>query len=144
MFSLLFFSEFSILVCASGFSSIRPNRNDLPLLLQGLAPSLLPPPPINAVGARIKGKWVDFDASAEQPVQKGRSNHSAMVGQAALMSSSRGLGTVAREYLRRAPVLYEEFLTEGLSQHIEEDKGSDLCYTLVRHALMVSQAHPQQ
>ncbi|KAL5732673.1 hypothetical protein ACOSQ2_032365 [Xanthoceras sorbifolium] len=62
--------------------------------------------------------------------------HSHVVGQAALSSSSRGLGPIAKEHLGRAPTLYEEFLTSGLSQRIEEDKGPDLHHTLVRHALM--------
>ncbi|KAL5848940.1 hypothetical protein ACOSQ4_006953 [Xanthoceras sorbifolium] len=43
-----------------------------------------------------------------------------------------------KEYLGRAPVLYKEFLTRSLSQRIEEDKGPELCYTLVRHALMIA------
>ncbi|KAL5799490.1 hypothetical protein ACOSQ4_032374 [Xanthoceras sorbifolium] len=62
--------------------------------------------------------------------------HSAVVGEAAVSSSSRGLGPIVKEYLGRTPTLYEEFLTAGLSQRIEEDKGSDFHHTLVRHAVM--------
>ncbi|KAL5857379.1 hypothetical protein ACOSQ3_004837 [Xanthoceras sorbifolium] len=64
-------------------------------------------PSPNVAGTRKKGKGVDFYASAEQPVQKGIPTHSAVVGQVALPSSSRGLGPVVKEYLKRAPTLYE-------------------------------------
>ncbi|KAL5743902.1 hypothetical protein ACOSQ2_027018 [Xanthoceras sorbifolium] len=66
------------------------------------------------------------------------SGPSIMVGLVAFLSSSRGLGTVVDEYLERAPMLYEEFLTGGLSQHIEEDEGPDLRHTLGRHALLTA------
>ncbi|KAL5751949.1 hypothetical protein ACOSQ2_022456 [Xanthoceras sorbifolium] len=82
-----------------------------PLLLEGVIPSLPPPPPVDAAGACRKGKGVDFDASAEQPV----------VGQTTFSSLSRGLGPIAREYLGRATTLYKELLTGGLSQRIKED-----------------------
>ncbi|KAL5840779.1 hypothetical protein ACOSQ4_013387 [Xanthoceras sorbifolium] len=75
----------------------------------------LSPPPVNVAEARKKGKGVDFDISTEQPVQRRMPTHSTAVGQATLPSPSRGLGVVMREYLGRAPVLYEEFLTGGLS-----------------------------
>ncbi|KAL5745829.1 hypothetical protein ACOSP7_026975 [Xanthoceras sorbifolium] len=108
------------------FFSFGPNRNDKPFLLQGHVPSLPSFPLTNAAGTPKKGNWVYFNASTEQPVQRGRPNHFAVVGQAALPSLSRCLSTVAREYLRRALVLYEEFLIGGLSQRIEEDKDPDL------------------
>ncbi|KAL5829795.1 hypothetical protein ACOSQ3_019263 [Xanthoceras sorbifolium] len=86
---------------------VTDQRGDVePLLLQGLALSVSPPP-VNAAGAHRKGKGVDFDASSKQSVQRGRPNHSAVVGQATLQSSSRSLGMVTREYLQRAPVFYE-------------------------------------
>ncbi|KAL5835026.1 hypothetical protein ACOSQ3_014613 [Xanthoceras sorbifolium] len=92
-----------------------PNRSDQPLLLKGPAPKLPPPPSTNVAGARRKEKGVDFDVSAKQTVQRMRPEHSAM-----------------------APMLYEEFLTDGLNQRIEEDKGPDLRHTLVCHALMTA------
>ncbi|KAL5789488.1 hypothetical protein ACOSQ2_004376 [Xanthoceras sorbifolium] len=61
-----------------------------------------------------------------------------VMGLAIFLSLSRGLGEIAKEYLDRAPMLYEEFLTGGLSQRIEEDEGSDLRHTIVRHALLIS------
>ncbi|KAL5750438.1 hypothetical protein ACOSP7_025041 [Xanthoceras sorbifolium] len=108
-----------------------------PLLLKGVTPSLPPPLPADAAGARRKGKRVDFDVFVELSALMGRSAHYAVVGQAAFPSSSWGLGPVAREYLGRTLTLYKEFLIGGLSQHIKEDKGPDLCHTLVRYALMV-------
>ncbi|KAL5851643.1 hypothetical protein ACOSQ3_006761 [Xanthoceras sorbifolium] len=36
----------------------------------------------------------------------------------------------------RAPTLYEEFLTSGLSQRIKQDKGMDLRHTLLRHTII--------
>ncbi|KAL5811939.1 hypothetical protein ACOSQ3_026889 [Xanthoceras sorbifolium] len=63
---------------------------------------------------------------------------STVVGLVAFPFSSQGLGTVANEYLERAPMLYEEFLTRGLSQCIEEDEGPVLRHTLVRHALLTT------
>ncbi|KAL5865546.1 hypothetical protein ACOSQ3_003060 [Xanthoceras sorbifolium] len=80
-------------------------------------------------------KGIDFDGSAEHSVQR-MSSPTAMVGATAFPSSSRGLSAIAKEYLNQAPILYEEFLTGGLSQHIEEDEDPDLRYTLVRHALL--------
>ncbi|KAL5738917.1 hypothetical protein ACOSQ2_028097 [Xanthoceras sorbifolium] len=59
-----------------------------------------------------------------------------VVGPAAFPSLSRGLSVVVKEYLDRAPMLYEEFLTEGLSQHIKEDEDLNLRHTIVRHALL--------
>ncbi|KAL5787714.1 hypothetical protein ACOSP7_004663 [Xanthoceras sorbifolium] len=72
-----------------------------------------------------------------QPVQRGTLGHSTAVGLAAFSSSSRGLGAVAKDYLERTPMLYEEFLTKGLSQLINEDEGPDLRHILVRHALLL-------
>ncbi|KAL5782483.1 hypothetical protein ACOSP7_007512 [Xanthoceras sorbifolium] len=95
-----------------------PNQNRQSLLLKGPTPNL-PPPSISITGARKKGNGIDFDVSAEQPVQRGMAARSAV-------------------YLGRASVLYEEFLIGGLSQRIEEDKGLDLRHTLVRHALMIA------
>ncbi|KAL5789493.1 hypothetical protein ACOSQ2_004381 [Xanthoceras sorbifolium] len=60
----------------------------------------------------------------------------AVMGPAIFLSSSRGLGEIVKEYLDRTSMLYEKFLTGGLSQHIEEDEGSDLRHTIVRHALL--------
>ncbi|KAL5754170.1 hypothetical protein ACOSP7_022390 [Xanthoceras sorbifolium] len=116
-----------------------PNQSSQPLFLKGPAPNLPPPPHENTASARRKGNGIDFDVYAEQPVERGMPTHSVVVGQAVLPSSSQGLGTVPREYLRQAPVLYEEFITGDLSQRIEEDKGLDLCHTLVRHALIPPQ-----
>ncbi|KAL5865463.1 hypothetical protein ACOSQ3_002977 [Xanthoceras sorbifolium] len=64
------------------------------------------------------------------------STHSDAAGQAILSSSSRGLSPIAKEYLGQAPILYEEFLTDDLSQHIEENKGPHLRHTLVRRTLI--------
>ncbi|KAL5752229.1 hypothetical protein ACOSP7_022415 [Xanthoceras sorbifolium] len=60
----------------------------------------------------------------------------AVVGLAAFSFSSRGLGAVAKEYLDQASTLYEEFLTRGLSQRVDEDEGSDLRHMLVCYALL--------
>ncbi|KAL5745653.1 hypothetical protein ACOSP7_026799 [Xanthoceras sorbifolium] len=79
---------------------------------------------------------IDFDSFAEQPVQKGMFGSSVVVGSAAYSSSSLGLGVVVKEYFKRAPMLYKEFLTRGLSQCIEEDEDPDLCHTLVYQALL--------
>ncbi|KAL5758672.1 hypothetical protein ACOSP7_021283 [Xanthoceras sorbifolium] len=68
-------------------------------------PNLPQPPSSNGVDTHRKGKRVDFDASAEQPVQRGMPTHSAMVGQAVFLSSSRGLNLVAKEYLGLASTL---------------------------------------
>ncbi|KAL5736805.1 hypothetical protein ACOSQ2_031593 [Xanthoceras sorbifolium] len=87
-------------------------------------------------GARGKGKGIDFDASAEQLVQRGVHGHSIMAGSTVYPSSGRGLGAVAQEYLKRASMLYKEFLTRGLSQRIEEEEGPDFHHTLIRHALL--------
>ncbi|KAL5770298.1 hypothetical protein ACOSP7_014452 [Xanthoceras sorbifolium] len=92
-----------------------PNRSDHPLLLKGPAPNLPPPPPTNVAGARRKEKGVDFDVSAKQSIKRMRPEYSAV-----------------------APILYEEFLTDGLNQRIEEDKGPDLRHTLVRHDLILN------
>ncbi|KAL5734346.1 hypothetical protein ACOSP7_032207 [Xanthoceras sorbifolium] len=59
-----------------------------------------------------------------------------MVAPSAFPSSSRGLGTIPQEYLKRAPMLYEEFLTRGLSQRIADDEGPNLRHSLVCHALL--------
>ncbi|KAL5785722.1 hypothetical protein ACOSQ2_008114 [Xanthoceras sorbifolium] len=69
---------------------------------------------------------------------RGMFGASVVAGSTAYPSLSQGLGAVAQEYLKRALMLYEEFLTGGLSQLIEEDEGPDLRHTLVRHALLVS------
>ncbi|KAL5767712.1 hypothetical protein ACOSQ2_014495 [Xanthoceras sorbifolium] len=116
----------------------RSNQNDHPLLLGVLHPvfHLLLSQLLGALAERERG--VDFDASAEQPLQRGMPGHSVIAGPAAFPSSSWALGVVAKEYLGQAPILYEEFLTRGLSQRIEEDECPDLCHTLVRHALLVS------
>ncbi|KAL5756638.1 hypothetical protein ACOSQ2_021384 [Xanthoceras sorbifolium] len=66
----------------------------------------------------------------------GMSALSIVAGSAAYPSSTRDLSAVAQEYLKRATMLYEEFLTRGLSQCIEEDEGPYLRHTLVRHALL--------
>ncbi|KAL5805052.1 hypothetical protein ACOSQ3_031852 [Xanthoceras sorbifolium] len=80
---------------------------------------------------------VDFHASAKQNIQR-MYGPTAVVGPAVFPSSNRGLGAVAKEYLDRALMLYEEFLIEGLSQRIDEDKGPDLRHTIVCHALLLS------
>ncbi|KAL5787437.1 hypothetical protein ACOSP7_004386 [Xanthoceras sorbifolium] len=46
------------------------------------------------------------------------------------------LGYIMREYIGRVSILYEDFLTRGLSQCIEVDLGMDLCHTLLRHAFV--------
>ncbi|KAL5770997.1 hypothetical protein ACOSP7_015151 [Xanthoceras sorbifolium] len=66
------------------------------------------------------------------------SGPSTAVGLAVFPSSSRGLGAVEKEYLEQASMLYKEFLTGGLSQLIEEDEGSDLRHTLIRHAFLTA------
>ncbi|KAL5758336.1 hypothetical protein ACOSP7_020947 [Xanthoceras sorbifolium] len=66
------------------------------------------------------------------------SSPTAMVGPVVFPSSSQGLGAVAKEYLDRALMLNEEFLTGGLSQCIKEDEGPDLRHTIVRHALLTT------
>ncbi|KAL5865691.1 hypothetical protein ACOSQ3_003205 [Xanthoceras sorbifolium] len=72
----------------------------------------------------------------KKPVQRGMSSPSVMAGFAAYPSSSRGLGAVAQEYLKTGLMLYEKFITGGLSQYIKKDEGPDLRHTLVRHALL--------
>ncbi|KAL5748010.1 hypothetical protein ACOSQ2_025307 [Xanthoceras sorbifolium] len=117
----LFFFFFFFFLCFQGLSC--NNGHYKPLLLKGVTPSLSPPPPADAAGARRKGKGVDFDVSVELSALMGRSAHYAVVGQAAFPSSSWGLGPVAREYLGRTLTLYKEFLIGGLSQHIEKIRG---------------------
>ncbi|KAL5766176.1 hypothetical protein ACOSP7_016793 [Xanthoceras sorbifolium] len=65
------------------------------------------------------------------------SGPTVVIGPAVFLSSSRGLGVVAKEYLDRAPMLYEEFLIGDLSQRIEENEGPDLRHTLGFHALLI-------
>ncbi|KAL5805016.1 hypothetical protein ACOSQ3_031816 [Xanthoceras sorbifolium] len=73
----------------------------------------------------------------KQLVQRGVYGPSIMAGSAVYPSSGRGLGAVAQEYLKRASMLYKEFLTRGLSQRIEEEEGPDLHHTLIRHAILI-------
>ncbi|KAL5812298.1 hypothetical protein ACOSQ3_027248 [Xanthoceras sorbifolium] len=108
-------------------------KSDQVLLLEDSVRKLSPL--IN--GAYGKRKGIDFDSFAEQPVQKGMFGSSVVVGSAAYSSSSLGLGVVVKEYFKRAPMLYKEFLTRGLSQCIEEDEDPDLCHTLVYQALLL-------
>ncbi|KAL5831187.1 hypothetical protein ACOSQ3_016614 [Xanthoceras sorbifolium] len=68
------------------------------------------------------------------------SGPTVMVGPTVFPSSSRGFSTVAKEYLDLAPMLYEEFLTGGLSQRIEEDEDPNLCHTIICHALLDNDA----
>ncbi|KAL5779353.1 hypothetical protein ACOSQ2_010090 [Xanthoceras sorbifolium] len=55
-------------------------------------------------------------------------------------NSSKGkkvaFDSAMEEYLEWALTLYEDFLTRGLSQRIEMDKGIDLRHTLIYHTLM--------
>ncbi|KAL5854673.1 hypothetical protein ACOSQ4_004475 [Xanthoceras sorbifolium] len=53
-------------------------------------------------------------------------------------SSGWTLGSITREYIGLVSILYEDFLTRGLSQHIEVGSGMDLCHSLLRHALMLA------
>ncbi|KAL5826631.1 hypothetical protein ACOSQ3_018470 [Xanthoceras sorbifolium] len=104
----------------------RFTQKNWPLLLEGSTPNLPSHPLVTVGGACGKGNGVDFDTFAEPPVQRGMFGPSIVVGLAAFQSSSWGLSAVAKEYLERALMLYEEFLSKGLS------------HTLVRHALLVS------
>ncbi|KAL5857401.1 hypothetical protein ACOSQ3_004859 [Xanthoceras sorbifolium] len=83
-------------------------------LLKGPSSNLPPTSHTNVEGTCRKGKGVDFNSIAKQPVKRGMPIHSFV----------------------QAPILYETFLTGGLSQRIEEDRRLDLRHTLVRHALM--------
>ncbi|KAL5741610.1 hypothetical protein ACOSP7_028342 [Xanthoceras sorbifolium] len=116
----------------------RFTHKDQHLLLRGSASNLPPLPLATVGGARGKGKRVDFDASVEQPIQRGISGPYTTVGLAAFSSLSWALGAVAKEYLEWALMIYEEFLTRSLSQRIEKAEVSNLHHTLVHHALLVS------
>ncbi|KAL5806641.1 hypothetical protein ACOSQ4_029374 [Xanthoceras sorbifolium] len=92
----------------------EPNLGGQPPLPKGPSLTLPSPPPIIAMDCRRKGKEVNFDAIAEQPVR-------------------REILTYSPE---RAPTLYEEFLTGGLSQRIEEGNRIYLRHTLLRYTLI--------
>ncbi|KAL5798524.1 hypothetical protein ACOSQ2_003344 [Xanthoceras sorbifolium] len=111
------------------------NQNDQPLLMGDSAIRFSPHSPIIVRGARGKKKKVDFDASAEQPVQKGMPGHFVVAGPAAFLSLSRGLSAVAKEYLRRATSFTMSSLlgTESESATIYRN----LCFTFIKPQLKI-------
>ncbi|KAL5736911.1 hypothetical protein ACOSQ2_031699 [Xanthoceras sorbifolium] len=92
-----------------------PNRGGQALVSGGPPPFFPPPPFVSFANNHRKMNEVAFDASTKQPVRRGY-----------LLTSPR------------APTLYEEFLTGGLSQRIKEGKGMDLRHTLLRHTIMLA------
>ncbi|KAL5794577.1 hypothetical protein ACOSP7_003171 [Xanthoceras sorbifolium] len=111
------------------------NQNDQPLLMGDSAIRFSPHSPIIVRGARGKKKRVDFDASAEQPVQKGMPGHFVVAGPAAFLSSSRGLSAVAKEYLGQATSFTMSSLlgTESESATIYRN----LCFTFIKPQLKI-------
>ncbi|KAL5776873.1 hypothetical protein ACOSP7_009799 [Xanthoceras sorbifolium] len=117
----------------------------------GPPPSLSSLPPALPVTSKDKGKKDAHEtqlARVEQPARERLSVERGIQPNKVIQlnapevtpsSSDWTLGSIAMEFLEWAPTLVEDFLTKGLSRHIEEDQGVVLlhfllCYSLILHA----------